>query len=526
MKYLSISIALCLSSISTNSLPDHAAASKANDRSLQSCCGANCLYVVLRIKGSDIPLGRILSHPIVSKKSPNLSLLDFKQVAADFSHKMDPVWIPADKLVSLRFPFVALIARNPTQVAAGHFVVGWAKSSSEAEIVDYPRRQPVSWEKFRAHFTGYALIDASEKVPRDLEQDANGKRTGIRVNNDSCQLASQWATSNEGDSDSAKLTWLGENNVNAGTLFEGENSNVDYEFRFQNTGKKTLVIKDPVSSCSCAEAKLSAHSIQPGQYAKLAVKLDKKTEGKFAEFVRLKTNDPSRPITYVTIKGNFVPLVSVAVAPPSCDFGVVRKDQKYTKSVTIFNPLNNPRQQKLQIKTIETNSADYITAYVNEPWNTDSNSLFKGVRTCQLRVELQHNLSPGTYTEQIALRCEPKDILIRVSFTVEPPVVCQPSICFLQLGTDSKSTPKTITFESDEENGFTICEVSTDVQWLKCLLEKNSSEFLGTHLLRVLVEEDVTEDIGGFANANIRVGGFVNDGAWEQIIPVVCMSLE
>lgn len=226
------------------------AISKTANQPLPSCCGANCLYILFHMLGKNVKLSDILEHKIVSQNSRNLSLLGLKKVSADFGYEMDPIQISCDKLVNLKLPFIAHIAQNPAKQVDGHFVVGWSKNSVEVEIIDYPRREAVPWEKLNEHFTGYALIVSTEKNAVLLPESANS--------NDEKEYPAL-----------PKFTWISENNIDAGSLFEGKASISSYEFCFQNTGSKTLLIKDFVSSCSCVEAKLSTHSIPPSSLSNL-----------------------------------------------------------------------------------------------------------------------------------------------------------------------------------------------------------------------------------------------------------------
>ena len=71
---------------------------------------------------------------------------------------------------------------------------------------------------------------------------------------------------------------------------------VDYTFKFKNTGKSTLEIKDIKTSCGCTAAVVSSKKLESGQEGTLRVELDTKNrEGKMNRNVTVQSNDPEDP---------------------------------------------------------------------------------------------------------------------------------------------------------------------------------------------------------------------------------------
>lgn len=71
---------------------------------------------------------------------------------------------------------------------------------------------------------------------------------------------------------------------------------VDYTFKFKNTGKSTLEIKDIKTSCGCTAAVVSSKKLESGQEGTLRVELDTKNrEGKMNRNITIQSNDPEEP---------------------------------------------------------------------------------------------------------------------------------------------------------------------------------------------------------------------------------------
>jgi uncharacterized cupredoxin-like copper-binding protein len=79
-----------------------------------------------------------------------------------------------------------------------------------------------------------------------------------------------------------------------GTVKEGQV--VVYTFKFKNTGKGVLEVKNVSTSCSCTAALISSKRLEPGKEGTLRVELDTKNrEGKMNRNITLQSNDPKEP---------------------------------------------------------------------------------------------------------------------------------------------------------------------------------------------------------------------------------------
>jgi hypothetical protein len=71
---------------------------------------------------------------------------------------------------------------------------------------------------------------------------------------------------------------------------------VDYTFKFKNTGKGILEVKDVSTSCGCTVAMISSKKLEPGKEGTLRVELDTKDrEGKMNRNITIQSNDPKEP---------------------------------------------------------------------------------------------------------------------------------------------------------------------------------------------------------------------------------------
>ena len=71
---------------------------------------------------------------------------------------------------------------------------------------------------------------------------------------------------------------------------------VDYTFKFKNTGKGVLEVKNVSTSCGCTVALISSKILEPGKEGTLRVELDTKNrEGKMNRNITIQSNDPKEP---------------------------------------------------------------------------------------------------------------------------------------------------------------------------------------------------------------------------------------
>lgn len=107
-------------------------------------------------------------------------------------------------------------------------------------------------------------------------------------------------TSNPEELAKAPKIYFSETNHDFGTVNEGQV--VSYTFKFKNTGKSNLEIKNVNTSCGCTAAVISDKSIEPGKEGTLKVALDTKNRmGKMSRNVSIQSNDPEEPTKVLVI---------------------------------------------------------------------------------------------------------------------------------------------------------------------------------------------------------------------------------
>jgi len=510
---ISLSIGFSLNLLISYSI---AANTEDHHSKLKSSCGANCVYTILYIADKKVELKKLLSLPIVAEKQPDLSLLDLQKVLDQFGHKMVAVRIQPEHVGKLSHPFIAHVAKPGTGL--GHFVVGWATSNKKIEVIDYPRTGRVPLDRFGNYFTGYMLANALENFAdnvMDHQQDGCENNQGTSI----LQMEEPKPTSTI--SKQSKLTWIGNNEIDLGTLIEADGFNNSHKFSFMNTGNSPLILSDVTSSCACLEARLTTNIIKPGEKGYLFFTIDNNKKGLFTEFVRLRTNVPSSPFEKCIIKGGIVPIVEVAVIPSSCIFENAKKNVLYKKTITLYNPVRHSTQHNLQINNFKTGFPNYVTVRIINNWHMSKDDLFKHIRKCEIEVSIKHNLPPGDYEDNIVIEAEPKDITIPLLITVKPPVDVKPEVCLIRFDTECNVYHKKIVFQA-EGNGFCLKKAYANVPWINCVINDPDLKYQQKYAVTVIARNTLNKKVEvKYIKAEIKIEGTINGEIWHYVIPVI-----
>jgi uncharacterized cupredoxin-like copper-binding protein len=103
----------------------------------------------------------------------------------------------------------------------------------------------------------------------------------------------------------APQLYFSETQHDFGTVKEGQV--VDYTFKFKNTGKGVLEVKNVSTSCVCTVALISSKILEPGKEGTLRVELDTKNrEGKLNRNITIQSNDPQEPNKALIIFANVI----------------------------------------------------------------------------------------------------------------------------------------------------------------------------------------------------------------------------
>lgn len=102
--------------------------------------------------------------------------------------------------------------------------------------------------------------------------------------------------------------------------FGGIGQKVDYHFPLTNTGKTPLSVEIASTSCGCTAAVLEGADPQkltlaPGAKSEVVISYQVQSQAPVQQMATLKTNDPRRPVVYLSIRGQLPP--QLTLSPPA-----------------------------------------------------------------------------------------------------------------------------------------------------------------------------------------------------------------
>jgi len=115
----------------------------------------------------------------------------------------------------------------------------------------------------------------------------------------------------------------------------------DLEFKFENTGDETLIIKNISSSCGCTVTKVEKKEYKPGEKGTIPVKFfSRGYNGKIIKTITVSTNDPDNVYSRLKIVGNvflkdFAQLT--LISSDRIDFKEVALGEKRSETVKFKN---------------------------------------------------------------------------------------------------------------------------------------------------------------------------------------------
>jgi len=82
-----------------------------------------------------------------------------------------------------------------------------------------------------------------------------------------------------------------------------KDSTVKHEFTITNYTKRTLIIKDVVTSCGCTASDVGKKTLAPDEKTKVLVSFNSKGyKGEVTQFVYINTDDQENPVIKLTIR--------------------------------------------------------------------------------------------------------------------------------------------------------------------------------------------------------------------------------
>jgi len=127
--------------------------------------------------------------------------------------------------------------------------------------------------------------------------------------------------------------------IDFGQIDEGQKLNL--EFKFSNTGNRTLVIRNIRASCGCTATRLDKREYQRGEGGSIKVIFNSSGFGgrPVTKLITVSTNDPKTPYTRLSISGKVIlkDYAKIGIYPEAISFGKVQKGEEEWRTVTIRN---------------------------------------------------------------------------------------------------------------------------------------------------------------------------------------------
>lgn len=173
-----------------------------------------------------------------------------------------------------------------------------------------------------------------------------------------------------------------------GRVEQGEQ--VTHDFRFTNQGNRDLRVQSVKTSCGCTAAVIAADTIPPGTEGTIQATFDtQRFAGQKAKDIRVHTNDPLRPVTTLTLRGEIT--VEVQVQPAQLYLGRLQRGSPVTRTVTVLYDEN----KSLEITHI-TNANPAISVRAED-------AQVEGKKGKALRVSVSKTVPRGPLNDTITV---------------------------------------------------------------------------------------------------------------------------
>ena len=170
----------------------------------------------------------------------------------------------------------------------------------------------------------------------------------------------------------------------------GPEQKIKHAFKFINTGSEPLKIIKLSPSCGCTAALSSEDEVPPGGSGEIQAILEtRKYAGRQEASIVVHSNDPLRPETVLTLKGNI--RKGLAVVPQGVSFGNIQKGETAAAQVRILQLSKDP----LVLEKIEANDK-FLTVETSK--FSEENS-----RGINIDIMLKPDIPAGMFSEVITL---------------------------------------------------------------------------------------------------------------------------
>lgn len=204
-----------------------------------------------------------------------------------------------------------------------------------------------------------------------------------------------------------------------------DDKNVDYQFKFKNTGKGTLTITNTQGSCGCTVPQLDKKSYEPGESGEIKVVFHPQGKsGPQHTTVTVTSNDATKPQVVLELKSDIRPLV--AIEPRVLNLGQVPKGKAQTLKATITS----------RLKDVSIVSATPNIAAIDAKVLPGVEAEINGEKVMQYPIEVTvpANAPVGQVIGNIAIRTSDATRLLSLNVTGEVVGDIVPNPARVQLG--------------------------------------------------------------------------------------------
>lgn len=199
-----------------------------------------------------------------------------------------------------------------------------------------------------------------------------------------------------------------------GTVKRGDP--LQFTFKIYNTGDEPLAITEVVPSCGCTTTGDWTHTIKPGEFGTIPVKIDTaEFIGNVIKSVTLKSNDPTAPETVLHMQASVwapIKLSSSVVVFP----GTANPDESATRSITI----DNQTDDALTLSDLTSDNPHFKPELIT----------LKPGKQFELKVTTVPPLGEGTQTGRIQFKSSNSkmpELSVQTVVTLLPPVQIAPA---------------------------------------------------------------------------------------------------
>lgn len=223
-----------------------------------------------------------------------------------------------------------------------------------------------------------------------------------------------------------------------------DEKNVNYAFKFKNTGKGTLRITNTQGSCGCTVPQLEKKEYLPGEEGEIKVEYHPQNRsGPQHTTVTVTSNDPTSPQVVLEIKSEVRPLV--AIEPKVLNLGQVPKGKPQTLKAMITS----------RLKDVSIVSATPTIAAIDAKVMPGEEVDVNGEKVMQYPVEITVPATApvGQVIGNVAIRTSDTARLLNLTVTGEVVGDIVPNPARVQLGALQPGQPFTSELRLSARNG-------------------------------------------------------------------------